>query len=232
MFDAFIEGLQLVLRWPSAGFLVLGTLMGILLGAIPGLGGVIGLVAMLPFTLSMDPVSAFALLLSFYAVTGQGDTITAIMLGVPGTVAGQATMLDGYPLAKQGQAARAFGAAFTVSAVGGVIGAVVLASVAAADPADRTVVRGAGNLHARHGRPRDGRLDLRPVAAERPDRRDARPAAGDGRLRRDDGDPALLVRHHLSARQLPARAGRSRVHGAAGADRPRAAQPPDLRRAP
>ena len=127
MFDAFIEGLQLVLRWPSAGFLVLGTLMGILLGAIPGLGGVIGLVAMLPFTLSMDPVSAFALLLSFYAVTGQGDTITAIMLGVPGTVAGQATMLDGYPLAKQGQAARAFGAAFTVSAVGGVIGAVVLA---------------------------------------------------------------------------------------------------------
>ena len=128
MFDAFLQGLMLVFQWPAIGFVVLGTLLGIWLSAVPGLGGIIGIVILLPFTFSMDPVSAFALLLGLYAVTGQGDTITAIMMGVPGTVAGQATILDGYPLAKQGQASRAFGAAFFVSAAGGVIGSLLLAA--------------------------------------------------------------------------------------------------------
>jgi TctA family transporter len=128
MFDAFIEGLVLVFQWPAIGYVLIGTLLGIWLGAVPGLGGIIGIVILLPFTFSMEPVSAFALLLGLYAVTGQGDTITAIMMGVPGTVAGQATMLDGYPLAKKGQASRAFGAAFLVSALGGIVGALLLAA--------------------------------------------------------------------------------------------------------
>ncbi len=63
------------------------------------------LALMLPFTFGMDPVPAFALLLGMYAVTSTSDSIASIMLGIPGTVASQATILDGYPLAKQGQAA-------------------------------------------------------------------------------------------------------------------------------
>ena len=106
---------------------MLGVLIGIWLGAVPGLGGIIGLVLLLPFTFGMDAVSAFALLLGMYAVTTTSDTIASVMLGIPGTAASQATILDGFPLAQQGQAARAFGAAFTVSAVGGVLGAIVLA---------------------------------------------------------------------------------------------------------
>jgi TctA family transporter len=82
---------------------------------------------MLPFTFGMDTVPAFALLLGMYAVTATSDSISAIMFGIPGTVASQATILDGYPLAKKGQAGRAFGAAYTVSAFGGVVGAVLLA---------------------------------------------------------------------------------------------------------
>ncbi len=125
--DALVTGLMSVLAWPAIGFMVLGVLIGIWLGAVPGLGGIIGLILLLPFTFDMEPVNAFALLLGLFAVTTTSDTIASVMLGIPGTAASQATILDGYPLAQKGQAARALGAAFTVSAFGGVFGAAVLA---------------------------------------------------------------------------------------------------------
>jgi putative tricarboxylic transport membrane protein len=128
MLDAFITGLVLVFQWPAIGYLVLGIFIGIWLGAVPGLGGVIGLVILLPFTFGMETVSAFALLLGMYAVTTTSDTIASVMLGIPGTAASQATILDGFPLAQKGEAQRAFGAAFTVSAFGGVFGALILAA--------------------------------------------------------------------------------------------------------
>jgi putative tricarboxylic transport membrane protein len=127
MFEALLAGLIAVFQWPAIGFLFLGVLLGIWLGAVPGLGGIIGLVLLLPFTFGMDTVPAFALLLGMFAVTSTSDTIASVMLGIPGTAASQATILDGYPMAQQGKAARAFGAAFTVSAFGGVFGAIILA---------------------------------------------------------------------------------------------------------
>ncbi len=123
-----LAGLALVLSWPTFGYLLLGVFIGMWIGAVPGLGGVVGLVLLLPFTFSMDPVPAFALLMGLYAVTSTSDTISAILLGIPGSVASQATILDGYPLAKKGQAGRAFGAAYTVSAFGGVFGALLMAA--------------------------------------------------------------------------------------------------------
>lgn len=128
MLEALLSGLVQVFQWPAIGYLLLGVVIGIWLGAVPGLGGIIGLVLLLPFTFTMEPVPAFALLLGMYAVTTTSDTIASVMLGIPGTAASQATILDGYPLAQQGHAARAFGAAFTVSAFGGVFGALVLAA--------------------------------------------------------------------------------------------------------
>ena len=127
MLADLLNGFLLVMQWPTIGFLFLGVLFGIFLGILPGLGVIIGLVVLLPFTFGMDPVAAFALLLGMYAVTSTSDTIASVMLGVPGTSASQATILDGYPLAQQGHAARALGAAFTTSAFGGVFGALVLA---------------------------------------------------------------------------------------------------------
>ena len=123
-----LAGLALVLSWPTFGYLLLGVFIGMWIGAVPGLGGVVGLVLLLPFTFSMDPVPAFALLMGLYAVTSTSDTISAILLGIPGSVASQATILDGYPLAKKGHAGRAFGAAYTVSAIGGVFGALLMAA--------------------------------------------------------------------------------------------------------
>ena len=126
MIDALFQGLYMVVQWPAIGYLFLGVACGLLIGVIPGLGGGIGIILLLPFTFGLDSVSAFALLLGMYAVTCTSDTVASIMLGVPGTAASQATILDGYPLAQQGQAQRAFGAAFTVSAMGGVFGAAVM----------------------------------------------------------------------------------------------------------
>jgi TctA family transporter len=127
MFEAVTDGLLLVIQWPAPGYLVLGVMLGMFFGAVPGLSGLVGMAILLPFTFGMPPGSAFAFLLGMYAVTTTADTLASVMLGVPGTAASQATILDGYPLAQKGEASRALGAAYTVSMIGGVLGAIFLA---------------------------------------------------------------------------------------------------------
>jgi TctA family transporter len=108
-------------------FLIGGVLIGLALGVIPGLGGIVGMALLLPFTFDLDPYTAFAFLLGMGSVTTTSDTIPAVLFGVPGTAGSAATILDGHPLARQGQAGRAFGAAYTASMLGGVFGALLLA---------------------------------------------------------------------------------------------------------
>ena len=127
MFEAVIDGLMLVVQWPAPAYLLLGVSLGMFFGAVPGLSGLVGMAILLPFTFGMAPGSAFAFLLGMYAVTTTADTLASVMLGVPGTAASQATILDGYPMAQRGEASRALGAAYTVSMIGGVLGAVFLA---------------------------------------------------------------------------------------------------------
>ena len=111
----------------SLAFLVLGVVMGLSLGAIPGLGGLVGLAILLPFTLDLDTLSAFAVMIGLISVTTTSDTIPSVLFGVPGTAASQATILDGHPMAKKGEAGRAFGAAYMASMMGGLFGALILA---------------------------------------------------------------------------------------------------------
>jgi putative tricarboxylic transport membrane protein len=101
--------------------------MGLVLGIIPGIGGLTGTAMLLPFTFGMDPYSAFALLLGLGATTATGDPIPAILFGVPGGAASAATVLDGFPMAKKGEAGRALSAAYMSSLMGGVFGALLLA---------------------------------------------------------------------------------------------------------
>lgn len=108
------------------GFLFFGVLCGLFLGVVPGLGGLVGLTLLLPFTFTMDAYTAMAFLMGLAAVTAMSDSIPAVMFGVPGTVAAQATIMDGFPMARNGEAGRALGAAFTASVIGGIIGAVLL----------------------------------------------------------------------------------------------------------
>lgn len=108
-------------------YLFIGVIMGLALGAIPGLGGLVGLAILLPFTFDMDSFEAFAIMIGLISVTSTSDTIPSVLFGVPGTSASQATILDGHPMAKKGEAGRAFGAAYMASMIGGVFGSFILA---------------------------------------------------------------------------------------------------------
>ena len=126
MVDAALNGFLSVIAWPAIGYLFAGVLAGLFLGAVPGLSGLVGMAILLPFTFAMEPVPAFALLFGMFAVTTTSDTIASVLLGIPGTSASQATIIDGYPMAMRGEATRALGAAFSVSAIGGLLGAILL----------------------------------------------------------------------------------------------------------
>lgn len=125
--EAAISALDIVSDPFRLGMLFLGVLSGLFLGIIPGIGGLVGMALILPFTFTMDPYTAFAVLLGMAAVVNTSDTIPAVLFGVPGTAGAQATVLDGNPMAKNGEAGRALSAAFSASLVGGLVGAVLLA---------------------------------------------------------------------------------------------------------
>ena len=125
--EALIEAFANVTQPLCLLMLVTGVGIGLVVGAVPGIGGIFGLVMVIPFTFQLDAYSAFALLLGLSAVITTSDTIPAVLIGVPGSVGAIATVEDGHPLAQQGQAARALGAAYSASMLGGIFGAMVLA---------------------------------------------------------------------------------------------------------
>ncbi len=108
------------------GYLVLGVCMGLTIGVFPGLGGIAGLSLLLPFMFGMDPVLGLALMIGMIAVVPTSDTFASVLMGIPGSSASQATVLDGFPMAKKGKAARALSAAFASSLFGGLVGAAFL----------------------------------------------------------------------------------------------------------
>jgi TctA family transporter len=107
-------------------YLGAGCIMGLVLGIVPGIGGLAGTAMLLPFTFNMDPYTAFALLLGLGSTTATGDPIPAILFGVPGGAASAATVLDGFPMAKKGEAGRALSAAYMSSLMGGCFGAFLM----------------------------------------------------------------------------------------------------------
>ena len=127
MFDAFIQGLFAVLQWQTFLIMLLGVFLGFWIGLLPGLGGSTTLALMLPFIYKMSPVEAFAFLLGMHSVVATTGDITSILFGVPGEGTTAATILDGHPMAKRGEAGRALGAALMSSLVGALIGAFTLA---------------------------------------------------------------------------------------------------------
>jgi len=126
MLGSAILAFQNMASLERLGFLSFGVLIGLVLGVIPGLGGLVGLSLLLPFTFNMDPYTALAFMMGLQAVVVTSDTIPAVLFGVPGTVGSAATILDGYPMARKGEAGRAFGAAFSASVIGGLFGALLL----------------------------------------------------------------------------------------------------------
>ena len=122
-----VNALSVMLEPSRLILLGAGVLVGLTIGVIPGLGGIVGIALLIPFTFEMDAYSAFAFLIGIGAVTTTSDTVPAVLFGVPGTTGSAATILDGHPLAKTGHAGRAFGAAYSASLLGGLAGAFLLA---------------------------------------------------------------------------------------------------------
>ena len=126
MGDALVASLTQVVQPQTLLLMLVGVAVGFVVGILPGLGGAVTLALMLPFTFGMEPVQAFAFLLGMLAVTSTTGDIGSVLLGIPGEATAAATVLDGYPMTKRGQAGRALGAVLSSSVIGAVIGAVVL----------------------------------------------------------------------------------------------------------
>jgi TctA family transporter len=126
MLEALGEAFTILFTLQHLTYMVAGVLLGLVVGIFPGLGGIVGLSLLIPFLWGMDAVSALAMLVGLIAVIPTSDTFTSVLMGIPGSSASQATVLDGFPLAKKGEAARALGAAFSASLMGGLFGAVIL----------------------------------------------------------------------------------------------------------
>lgn len=103
--------------------MLLGMGMGMLFGATPGLGGKMGILLLLPMLFGMDAEIGIVLLLSMHAVVHTGGSIPSILVGVPGGAPEAATVLDGFPMARRGEAAEALGASMAASGIGGALGA-------------------------------------------------------------------------------------------------------------
>lgn len=125
----FLPLWQIVSSGHLMGLILIAIPLGMFFGAVPGLGGRLGIVLLIPFVFGMDPVAGSVFLLAMHAVVHTGGSIPSILFGVPGTGPDAATIVDGFPMAQRGEAGRALGASLGASGVGGVIGALFLAAM-------------------------------------------------------------------------------------------------------
>jgi putative tricarboxylic transport membrane protein len=127
LFEAIASGLAALLTPQAILFMVIGVIYGLIIGILPGLGGVVAMALLLPFTYGYEPAATLALLLGAHIATIWGDSVTSILFSVPGAAKGLALCFDGYPMTKQGQATRALSASATGALLGGIFGAIFLA---------------------------------------------------------------------------------------------------------
>ncbi len=128
--DALLNGLFALADPYLLMLLFAATLGGVLVGALPGLNATTGVALLLPFTITMEPIPAIAILTAIYCAATFAGAITAILINTPGTSASATTCLDGYPLAQRGEAGRALGMAAVSSTIGGIISVVCLMAAA------------------------------------------------------------------------------------------------------
>jgi putative tricarboxylic transport membrane protein len=127
MLDAIIIGLTDLLTPQAILFMVIGVIYGLIIGILPGLGGIVAMALLLPFTYGFEKAATLALLIGAHISTVWGDSVTSILFNVPGAAKALPLCFDGYPMTQQGKATRALAASATAAFLGGVIGAVFLA---------------------------------------------------------------------------------------------------------
>src|SRR2546429_213373 len=120
-FGLLVYGFSVLLTWKILALMMVGLVLGIFVGVLPGLGGPNGVAILLPLTFTMDPTSAIVMLSCIYWGALFGGAITSILFNIPGEAWSVATTFDGYPMAQQGKAAEALTAAFTSSFIGSLV---------------------------------------------------------------------------------------------------------------
>lgn len=126
MLDAVAQGFTLFFDGEVLLLVVLAVFVGLMLGVLPGLGGLTALALLLPFVYGMEPMSGLAFLLAAHAVVYTGGALTSVALGIPGSGPNAATVIDGYPMTRAGRGGEALGAAFASSGLGGLVGVLAL----------------------------------------------------------------------------------------------------------
>jgi putative tricarboxylic transport membrane protein len=126
MFQSLITGFELFFTPLTLILTFLGVAFGLILGALPGLGPLMGIILMLPIAVTQPPVTAMGFLIAIFVAGSCGGSISAILLRVPGTPLAAATLFDGYPMAQKGRASDAVGIAISSSSLGGLIGGIIL----------------------------------------------------------------------------------------------------------
>jgi putative tricarboxylic transport membrane protein len=124
--EPLFAGLYALMEPQLLVLLFAATLGGVIIGALPGLNATTGAALLLPFTITMDPIPAIAILTTIYCAATFAGAITAILINTPGTSASATTCLDGFPMAQRGEAGRALGMATVSSTIGGIISIVCL----------------------------------------------------------------------------------------------------------
>jgi len=119
-----------IISFSDALVLIFGVGLGIVIGALPGVGPLLGVVMAIPFTFHMEPVAAMALLIGIYQGGSYGGALAATVIGIPGTPMSAATMLDARPMALNGRASEAVTLSTLGSTIGGVLSALVLIGIA------------------------------------------------------------------------------------------------------
>jgi len=131
LLDTFFGVLLTFLSDPRMlGLMALGSLLGIVLGAMPGISSTMALAVLLPVTFAMETSAAILFLMAVFMSSVYGGSISAILLKLPGTPASIVTQIDGYPMTRQGKAGQALTYALVASVVGGLFGLALLVMLA------------------------------------------------------------------------------------------------------
>ncbi len=125
-FEPLLLGFDLFFN-PYAIFLAAaGCFLGLIIGVLPGLGPLMGIILLTPVALYLPPVAGMGLLISIFVGGSCGGAVSAILLRIPGTPLAAATLLDGHPMAQAGRGPEAVGTAISASALGGLLGGICL----------------------------------------------------------------------------------------------------------
>jgi len=124
--ENLLAGAEMLARWDVMMALFVGSIGGVIIGAIPGVGPAVAIAILLPATFSLDPIVGLTMLLGIYGSSMYGGAIPAVLINTPGTAVNALTSYDGYPMTKKGEAHRAVSLAYSASFFGGIFGIICL----------------------------------------------------------------------------------------------------------